>query len=372
MQQHRNRSRKNKRIRIKGWNNYKKQDMKGENLMEKEANFFIVCYDTGTDYHYEFDPENPDNDNPKDYDYVPVTADTMREALEKAADEMQQQKGKIYPIDFESTMKNNVSLKNWKDIVEYINEKNVDIDFSEILKELSKDPDEFVRRIVAGNENTPVSVLEALAKDEEPGVRLLVTGNENTPVSVLEGLAKDEDWCVRQAVAENENTPRNVLEYLAKDKHWKVCCAVAENKNTPVATLEILAKDPDENVRCAVAENENTPATVLEKLAKDNDPGVLISLIRNENTPVAVLESLAKDPDESVRDQAIDRLDAKICCAVAEKENAPMKVPENLSKDEKPIISASDLKEAKAEKDVRDAAAPKQEQKQKAQEHGLE
>ena len=38
----------------------------------------------------------------------------------------------------------------------------------------------------------------------------------------------------------------------------------------------------------------------------------------------------------------------------------------------KPVISADDLKEAKAEKDVRDAAAPKQGQKQKAPEHGLE
>ena len=340
--------------------------------MEKEANFFIVCYDTGIDYHYEFDPEDPDYDDPKKYDYVPVTADTMREALEKATDEMQQHVGKIYPIDFESTMKNNVSRKDWKDIVEYINEKNVDIDFSEILKELSKDPDEDVRRIVAGNENTPGNVLEGLSKDEEPGIRLLVAMNENTPGNVLEGLSKDEDWSVRQAVAENENTPGNVLEYLAKDKHWKVHCAVAENKNTPVATLEILAKNEDENVRCTVAENENTPATVLEKLAKDNDPGVLISLIRNENTPVAVLESLAKDKNWEVRDQAIERLDAKIRYVVAEKENAPMKVPENLSKDEKPIISASDLKNAKAEKDVRDAAAPKQEQKQKAQEQGLE
>jgi succinylglutamate desuccinylase len=56
---------------------------------------------------------------------------------------------------------------------------------------------------VAGNANTPVSVLEKLVEDEN--VRWAVARNENTPVTLLEKLAQDKDEDVRKAVTENPN-----------------------------------------------------------------------------------------------------------------------------------------------------------------------
>ena len=53
-----------------------------------------------------------------------------------------------------------------------------------------------------------------------------------------------------------------------------------------------------------------------------------------------IQEHLPKDEEKIIRDEVLERL-------------------------EKPVMSASDLKEAKAEKDVRDAVAPKQEQQKK-------
>ena len=122
---------------------------------------------------------------------------------------------------------------------------------------------------------------------------------------------------------------------------------IVSSTDISASDLEIMSKDEAAEVREAVAGNKNTPVSVLEELSKDEDI-VRINVARNKNTPVNVLEELSKDPDEDVREAANKRLENQH------------------------YISASDLREAKAEKDVRDAAAPKQEQKQKAQEQGLE
>lgn len=123
---------------------------------------------------------------------------------------------------------------------------------------------------------------------------------------------------------------------------------IVSSTDISASDLEIMSKDEAAEVREAVAANENTPAAVLEMLSNDKDWFVRREVAGNKNTPVNVLEELSKDPDEDVREAANKRLENQH------------------------YISASDLREAKAEKDVRDAAAPKQEQKQKAQEQGLE
>jgi len=52
-------------------------------------------------------------------------------------------------------------------------------------------------------------------------------------VASLTKLATDKDDYVRRGVAENSNTPVEVLTKLATDKSEEVRSAVAENPNTP-------------------------------------------------------------------------------------------------------------------------------------------
>ena len=74
------------------------------------------------------------------------------------------------------------------------------------MEKLSEDDSWRVRRHVAKNPNTPVSVLKKLAKDEDEDVRYLVAGNANTPVSVLEKLAEDEKKIFKQLVDNTEDS----------------------------------------------------------------------------------------------------------------------------------------------------------------------
>lgn len=149
-----------------------------------------------------------------------------------------------------------------------------------------------------------------------------VANNLNMTAADMEALSTHENVDVRRAVAAHENTPANVLEKLAKDESLYVRFAVALNENTPAVAMEELSKDAETVVRQVVAENRNTPDAVLEGLSKDED-----SVVRHTAQNNLVNRGLDKSH-------------------------------------EKPVMSASNLKEAKAEKDVRDAAAPKQEQEQ--------
>jgi 3-methyladenine DNA glycosylase AlkC len=193
-------------------------------------------------------------------------------------------------------MKNKTKLgrKKIKDKIELAINPNTP---KELLVELSKDKDRFVRRAVAKNPNTPSEVLVELSKDKDVDVRYLVAKNSNTPKEVLAELSKDKDWFVRLAVAENPNTPKEVLVELSKDEDVDVRWAIAENHNNPNEILvdpkEILvelSKNKDWSARQMVARNTNTPSEVLVELSKDKNEHVRQAVAENTNTPKEIKE----------------------------------------------------------------------------------
>lgn len=129
----------------------------------------------------------------------------------------------------------------------------------------------------APNSNsTPQASSESLNSKEFDiyHVRRVVAGNPNTPKQVLERLSSDPLSAIRQRVAENPKTPTEILLKLARDEHTDVRLAVAENGNTPPEVLAMLADDEDLDVRYGVAENPHMPEEILMRLAEDENPYV--------------------------------------------------------------------------------------------------
>ena len=54
---------------------------------------------------------------------------------------------------------------------------------------------------------TDISLLEKLSDDKDEWVRKVIANNPNTPDYILEKLSDDKDWYVRRSVANNPNTP---------------------------------------------------------------------------------------------------------------------------------------------------------------------
>lgn len=109
---------------------------------------------------------------------------------------------------------------------------------------------EFVRKNVASNWNTPLEILRVL-------------GNKAT----------ESNRDVRHAVAQNRNTPEDVLRILgnqATEPNWKVRSKVVEHPNTPEDVFRILGNqmtESDLDVRSKVAHAKKTPVDVLHLLA---------------------------------------------------------------------------------------------------------
>jgi hypothetical protein len=86
----------------------------------------------------------------------------------------------------------------------------------EVLADLAKDGDRFVRRNVAANVFTPIDLLRILAKDDESIVREGVANNLAAPSDLLASMASDYDDFVRAAVRDNHNTPAVVRSLIPR------------------------------------------------------------------------------------------------------------------------------------------------------------
>jgi hypothetical protein len=105
-------------------------------------------------------------------------------------------------------------------------------------------------------------------------VRRVVAGNPNTPLTVLSRLADDECYPIRRTVAGNPKTPVELLTKLSMDDCPEVRLGVAENPHTPPQTLALLADDSAIDVRYGIAEIPHMPEDILLKLARDENPYV--------------------------------------------------------------------------------------------------
>lgn len=200
------------------------------------------------------------------------------------------------------------------------------------LAELANSEDKTIRRTIAVNPNTPVTILKELFKDfpleifENPVLSLLLLENPDffyelyqahSNIFLEQGLpeffiawgVKHSNKEVRIAVARSPQTPQEFLEKLAFDSNYNVRCRVAENVKTPIDLLEYLAQDFDYRVRLAVAENIYTPKQSLEKLSSDSEYLVRLIIAKNPHTPQDTLLSLIHDKNDSIRFAAYNNLE---------------------------------------------------------------
>ena len=64
-----------------------------------------------------------------------------------------------------------------------------------------------------------------------------------TPISILKKLSKNESEYVRRNVAQNPSTPDYILDELSEDNDWATLHFLARNKNTPILSLIKLSKN---------------------------------------------------------------------------------------------------------------------------------
>ncbi|MBD2579267.1 HEAT repeat domain-containing protein [Oscillatoria sp. FACHB-1406] len=185
-----------------------------------------------------------------------------------------------------------------------------------ILAELIYDSNSGIRERIVKDKRLPASILEEFCRstvlaEESVHFRLSVARRVQS-AATLELLGKDCHSEVRKAVAKNQNTPVSVLELLANHDFPEVRRAVAKNPTTPVEILHRLASDRVINVRTAVARNPSTARETLEILACDSRQQVRTALAKNPSLELLILEMLAGDEIATVRQSAIKKLSQRM------------------------------------------------------------
>lgn len=180
----------------------------------------------------------------------------------------------------------------------------------QLLKELSKHKDVFVRETVAENQKASPDVLEELASDSELSVRQSIASNPMASVASMSMLINDSDKWVRYRVMKREGTPESLLSVMAESVHEDVRSFIADRQDTPQATFEKLSSDQARTVRLSVARNVVSGVHILEKLAKDEDADVRAGVARNPATPsllcVSLLQTLAEYPSGAMKIFVVD------------------------------------------------------------------
>ncbi|MFH1506114.1 MAG: hypothetical protein ABIE94_03970 [archaeon] len=150
-------------------------------------------------------------------------------------------------------------------------------------------------------------VLDQLAEHEIGWVRRGVALNKYTPVSLLQKLADDERGA--GGVAKNPNTPPEVIDRLAHSPGrvgYVIACDVTRNPSASTDTLVYLAEKDDSVIRRSVAANKNLPVGDIERLSKDRssyecEAGARLyvyeGVLWNPSTPTEVLERMCDELD---------------------------------------------------------------------------
>ncbi|MCE1184821.1 MAG: (Fe-S) protein [Rhodocyclales bacterium] len=169
----------------------------------------------------------------------------------------------------------------------------------DLIDGLMHDPDEVVRRVVAGR--IPDERLMELIHDPDRDVRAIAV--QRLPGEQVEWALRDIDYLVRMFAV--RKVSHGLLRPLIHDPEREVRKAVAQR--LPPFALGVYATDPEPEVR-RIAASRMLPADAA-RLLDDDDWSVRLAAVNN--APLDTLaQRLAREEDEEIRGAMAGRLGA--------------------------------------------------------------
>ncbi len=182
----------------------------------------------------------------------------------------------------------------------------------EILNKLSKDKDNFVRKLVVDNKNTlPETLNNMLENEKERDIIISILENENlTSEAISREYKKYNDinnpdgLVMLVIIAANPNTDIEILQELSKRNVNAIIKSLCQNKKTPLKIIKHFLANAstfgfkDGELECHISRNDKIDKSIILKLfntalkSQDNDVNILNGLSRNLNTPPEILRSI--------------------------------------------------------------------------------
>ena len=159
----------------------------------------------------------------------------------------------------------------------------------EFLYFFATDESDEVRKVVAGNEGTPLQADRILAEDKNAAVRIELAGKIS---KLIPGLSKRENDKVTEMAME-------VLEVLARDELPKVRAIIAEETKhldyLPKPMVERLARDAEDSVSVPILEFSTllNESELIQIIAGGIKGGALEAVARRKNVTEPVADAVA-------------------------------------------------------------------------------
>jgi hypothetical protein len=126
---------------------------------------------------------------------------------------------------------------------------------------------------IAGNLNTPVSVLVELEKSQDDTTIFYLLANPNLPkeliskyVETVNGLTEHDILHKYSRISENTSLNEKQISQLSDHPVFYIRDRIGRNASTPVKILNKLIEDKDSSVRFAVIFNPNFPIENLREM----------------------------------------------------------------------------------------------------------
>ena len=157
----------------------------------------------------------------------------------------------------------------------------------EELRQVDSSLNKDIRQSIAFDENVPLIILENLIDDKDVVIRKAVAANPNTPVSILKQLAATDDdievfWTILRHPKCSINVKRIIFDRLSQYRKPSLARLTVLLNN--YADSKLLACNVNSTCwleRYAISQNAQTPTRTLKKLVEDANYIVRAAAIDN-------------------------------------------------------------------------------------------
>jgi len=119
-----------------------------------------------------------------------------------------------------------------------------------IKENYARDESILVRHSLSNNSSLNIRILSRLIEDDDVNViKISIAHRETLPNSILKKLIQDPEEPVRKVIAGRPSLSNELLIFLANDLYVSVRKTIAKRKNLPVEVIEILQEDESEEIR---------------------------------------------------------------------------------------------------------------------------
>jgi plasmid stabilization system protein ParE len=168
-----------------------------------------------------------------------------------------------------------------------------------LLRILAKDNLELVMSPMSGNPNLPEEYIEKIARSDDRSAKISLFDRNDLNYDVIRILSADEDDYIRRLACRSPELPADVSKRLARDPEESVCAEIAKRIDLSFELIQDLYQRRSMEIDRALAANAAITDVMRDAFVKTNDKELLGAAFSNPKLTQTQLAKLTKEKNKS-------------------------------------------------------------------------